>query len=90
MDMVVSILRQIAHAFRPDSLIGLLTNNAQVFLLIIIGYLLHYLPVKIKESYRGLFISLPLLVKILIIYIIALLLYNVQSADMQPFIYFRF
>lgn len=90
MDIVYTMIRQIAYSFRPGSIAGVFNSYGQVFLIIGFGYILHYLPVKIKESYRGMFIRTPLIVKMLIIYLIALVLYNVQSADIQPFIYFRF
>ncbi len=84
------MLGRIFTSFSPGSISGLITAYGQVFMLIILGYIIHFLPVKIKESYRGLFIRTPLILKIIMVYIIALVLYNVQSADLQPFIYFRF
>jgi len=87
---VYLMLRQIFMDFNPGNMIDLFTSYSQVFVIIFCGYILHFLPVKVKESYRGLFIKLPLTVKIILVYILALVLYNVQSADIQPFIYFRF
>lgn len=90
LDSVMVILRQIFTAFSPGSLVNVFTAYSQVIIIMLSGYILHFLPVRIKESYRGLFISLPLVVKIVLVYLLALVLYNVQSADIQPFIYFRF
>jgi len=90
MDHVHVMFRQIFTSFSPGSLLNVLTAYSQVIIIIISGYILHFLPVKVKESYRGLFIRLPLAVKIILVYLVALVLYNVQSADIQPFIYFRF
>ncbi|MDT8400126.1 MAG: MBOAT family O-acyltransferase [Bacteroidales bacterium] len=87
---VVIMLRQIFTAFSPGSLVNVFTAYSQVIIIIACGYILHFMPVKVKESYRGLFIRLPLAVKIILVYLVALVLYNVQSADIQPFIYFRF
>jgi len=58
--------------------------------LIVSGYILHFLPVTVKESYRGLFIRLPLAAQLLVALAVALLLYKVGSEVVQPFIYFRF
>jgi len=90
MEHVRLMLRQIFTAFSPGNLLAVITAYGQVLIIIICGYILHYLPVTVKESYRGVFIKMPLIVKILLIYLIALVLYNVQAADIQPFIYFRF
>jgi len=87
---VLIMLRQIFTAFSPGSLINVFTAYSQVIIIIVCAYILHFMPVKVKESYRGLFIRLPLIAKIILVYLVALVLYNVQSADIQPFIYFRF
>ncbi len=55
-----------------------------------IGYLIHFLPFKIKEAYRGLFIQQPELVKILIAVGVVVAITLIGSSDSQPFIYFRF
>ncbi len=90
MNGVMVMLRQIFTSFSPGNLMSVFTAYSQVIIIILCGYILHFLPVKVKESYRGLFIRLPLVVKIIIVYLVALVLFNVQSADIQPFIYFRF
>ena len=84
------MLRQIFTSFSPGNLLAVVTAYGQVLIIIICGYILHFLPVTVKESYRGVFIKMPLVLKILLIYLIALVLYNVQASDIQPFIYFRF
>jgi alginate O-acetyltransferase complex protein AlgI len=61
-----------------------------VFLLIIAGYAIHLLPESIKESYRGLFIRMPLLLQMVILMMVAVLLYQMRTVDVMPFIYFRF
>ncbi|MEA1887775.1 MAG: MBOAT family O-acyltransferase [Bacteroidota bacterium] len=90
MEHVYLMLRQMFTAFSPGDLLTVFTTYSQVIIIIVCGYILHFLPVKIKESYRGLFIRLPLVIKIILVYLLAMVLFNVQSADIQPFIYFRF
>ncbi|HCC71967.1 MAG TPA: MBOAT family protein [Bacteroidales bacterium] len=89
-DHVHLMMRQIFTDFNPGNLLAVFTAYSQTIIIIVCGYILHFLPVKVKESYRGLFIRLPMIVKILLVYLFALIFYNVQSADIQPFIYFRF
>ena len=90
MEHVLLMLKQIFTSFSPGNLFAVFTAYGQVLIIIVCGYILHFLPVTVKESYRGLFIRLPLIVKIILVYLLALVLYNVQSTDIQPFIYFRF
>ncbi len=90
MEHVRLMLRQIFTAFSPGNILAVITAYGQVLIIMICGYIIHYMPVTVKESYRGVFIKMPLIVELLLIYLIALVLYNVQSSDIQPFIYFRF
>ena len=81
---------QIGGNFSPGSYLTVLPAYSTVFLLMAAGYLIHFLPEKFKESYRGLFIRIPIAVQLLILFFIAVLLYQMRSAESMPFIYFRF
>jgi D-alanyl-lipoteichoic acid acyltransferase DltB (MBOAT superfamily) len=84
------MLSQIFSSFNPGNYSLVLMAYLPVLVLIASGYILHFLPVTIKESYRGLFIRIPMLIKFVIVIGVALLLYKVGSGIVQPFIYFRF
>jgi len=84
------MLKQILMNFSPGSFFSVIPAYSNVFLLIAIGYIIHFLPEKMKESYRGLFIRIPLIPQMVIILLIAVLLYQMRSAEIIPFIYFRF
>jgi hypothetical protein len=61
-----------------------------VFAIILAGFILHWLPSGFKEKYRGWFIRSPLIVKILAVILVVIMIYQVKSAAIQPFIYFKF
>jgi len=84
------MISQIFNSFRPGLYSQVLIAYLPVIVLILSGYLLHFLPVTVKESYRGLFIRLPLILKFFIVIGVCVLLYTVGSGVVQPFIYFRF
>ncbi|MDP4954083.1 MAG: hypothetical protein NWQ53_10595 [Flavobacteriales bacterium] len=67
-----------------------ITGFAPVFVVMILGYLIHWLPSNWKMWYRNTFISLPIPVQLGITVVALLVLYQVISADAQPFIYFQF
>lgn len=90
MDRVNTILRQITENFSPVSYMTVIIAYSGVFILIFAGYLIHFLPESIKESYRGLFIRIPLAVQVAIIMIVAIMLFQMRTTDVMPFIYFRF
>jgi len=84
------MLSQIFSSFSPGDYSIVLMAYLPVLVLIISGYILHFLPVSVKESYRGLFIRLPLAVKFIAVIFVAVILYKVGTDVLQPFIYFRF
>jgi alginate O-acetyltransferase complex protein AlgI len=90
MESVKIMIGQIIGNFSPGSYMTVLPAYSSVFLLIAVGYIIHLLPERIKESYRGLFISIPLAAQIVVLMMIAVLLFQMRSTDTIPFIYFRF
>ena len=84
------MLTQIFSSFTPGNYGTVLMAYLPVVVLIVSGYVMHFLPVTVKEAYRGLFIRIPLVFKFLIAAVIAVLLYKVGTDVVQPFIYFRF
>jgi hypothetical protein len=84
------MIKQIFENFSPGSYSTVLPAYGNVFLLIIAGYLIHLLPEVIKEGYRGYFIRIPLMGQMIVLMIVAVLLFQMKTTDVQPFIYFRF
>jgi alginate O-acetyltransferase complex protein AlgI len=84
------MLRQIGTNFSPGSYFTVMPAYGQVFLLILTGYLVHFLPEKIKESYRGFFIRTPLIGQLTFMFLLAVVLWQMRSTGVMPFIYFRF
>jgi D-alanyl-lipoteichoic acid acyltransferase DltB (MBOAT superfamily) len=84
------MLGQIYASFTPGDYGTVLMSYLPVVILIVSGYILHFLPVTVKESYRGLFIRMPLLAQMAFTLAVVLLLHRVGTDVVQPFIYFRF
>lgn len=61
-----------------------------VFLLIAIGVIWHFIPVKTLAGMQKTFSTLPLVVKAVLLGLIYWVVYATASADTQPFIYFQF
>jgi hypothetical protein len=55
-----------------------------------VAYVIHFLPERTKESYRGLFIKIPLIAQFAVILVVAILLFRMRTTEVVPFIYFRF
>ena len=90
MDSAGMMLKQIIENFSPGSYMTVLPAYSSTFLLMFVGYVIHFLPERIKESYRGLFIRIPLIAQLVVIMLVAILLYQMRTTEVMPFIYFRF
>lgn len=90
MDSAGIMIKQIFENFPPGSYMTVLPAYSSVFLLMFLGYVIHFLPESIKEAYRGLFIRIPLFAQLVIIMMIAIVLYQMRTTEVMPFIYFRF
>lgn len=87
---VKTLLYQVASDFNLRLFPKVMYSYAPVFLIIAVGYGIHWLPGRVKEQYRGWFITSPLVVKLLIAVVAFFIIYQVKSAVIQPFIYFQF
>lgn len=90
METAMLMIRQIFQNFSPGAWLSVLQAYSSVFLLMVTGYTIHILPERIKESYRGLFIRIPVVAKFVVVILVAVLLIQMRTTDVIPFIYFRF
>jgi D-alanyl-lipoteichoic acid acyltransferase DltB (MBOAT superfamily) len=90
MNDALIMIRQMLHNFSPGSYLEVLPAYATVFTLIVTGYIIQFLPEEIRESYRALFIKIPVAAQMFIILIIAAALFQLRTTGAMPFIYFRF
>jgi alginate O-acetyltransferase complex protein AlgI len=90
MDNVFMMLRQIGQNFSPGSYSTVLPAYGNVFIIMALGYIIHFLPERVKESYRGVFIKIPLVAQLTVVLLIAVMLYQMKTTEILPFIYFRF
>lgn len=87
---VFTMLRQIVQNFSPGSYTTVLPAYGNVFIIMAIGYIIHFLPERVKESYRGVFITIPLVAQLVVVMLVAVVLYQMRMTEVMPFIYFRF
>lgn len=86
----VDMLRQIFTVFRPQLLPQLLAGYWEVFALMGLGYVLHFLPDSWERACTKTVIRLPLLGKAVLMITLIYLVIQMKSSDIQPFIYFQF
>ncbi|MDC6470682.1 MBOAT family protein [Flavobacteriales bacterium] len=84
------ILNQLFFNFQWDLIGNVLAVYSNVFLVIIIGFLIHFIPEKFKFWYREKFSTSPVFVQLLVCFTAIFFMYQVASTSLQPFIYFQF
>lgn len=84
------LMNQVSSSFGWLLLPEMITIYWKVFIVMIFGYVVHWLPDSLKIKYRDWFINTPVYVKILICTVVVFIIYQSLSAELQPFIYFQF
>ncbi|WP_300727429.1 MBOAT family protein [uncultured Bacteroides sp.] len=84
------MLRQIFTDFHPELFMQLVTGYWKVFVLMGIGFILHWCPDKWQDACSRGMIKTPLVGQALILIALIFLVIQIKSSDIQPFIYFQF
>ena len=84
------LLNQVSTSFGWLLLPEMISTYWKVFIVMIFGYVVHWLPESLKIKYRDWFINTPVYLKIIICTVVIFIIYQSLSADLQPFIYFQF
>lgn len=90
METVSLLFDRLVNHFGINLTLSVIKGYSVVFSVILIGYLIHWIPEFIKEKYRLKFAELPLLVMGLVTVTFIFCIYQLVSGEMQPFIYFQF
>lgn len=90
MQNIGAMFKQIITSFNINILENFVKAYPTIITLLIMAYIVHWLPSSFKEWYRGLFIKTPLWLKMVVVVLIILILYQAKSSNIQPFIYFQF
>jgi len=90
LDSSMVMIRNIFHPTDPVIALAVLQSSWPVISLILLAMIIHWLPSRLKEWYRGIFIRTPFILKVLIAALAVFMIVQMKSSDIQPFIYFQF
>jgi len=90
MQVTNDIMHQITNAFNFAQIGEIIIAYSNVFGLMLFAMIIHWLPIKIKNAYKMLFVNSHITIKVLISVIAAILIWQIRTAELQPFIYFQF
>ncbi len=90
MDHIERFYQQVMTNMDWQNALVVLWEYRVVFIVMLIGYITHWLPYKTKDWALDLFIKSNILIKALVAIVVAIICYQTYAADFQPFIYFQF
>lgn len=90
MDIVGDMLNQMFFHFRGGVLPSLIAGYPLVMLFMALGFILHFTPTAWETRAQQWVTAQPFALKATLIIAVIMLVIQVKSADIQPFIYFRF
>ena len=90
MDKANYMIYQIVYAFEFSQVMEIIVAYKNIFGLLAFAFIVHWLPTNLKNKYKELFINLPYWLMGIIIVIIVFIIYQFQTFELQPFIYFQF
>ncbi len=85
-----SMVNRIGSKWNTDVIPDILSNYWNVFVVFLIGMVIHWLPEKFKRRYRLWFATMPRWAMVIAVVAVVFLVYQFITADLQPFIYFQF
>ena len=90
MDNAMEVIAQITLHFTPQIFLEFVAGYKSVLLVMLMGFILHFLPHKVERKAEQIIIDAPLAGKVAMMLCLVLLVIQVKSAGIQPFIYFQF
>ncbi len=89
-ETATQMVGQIGSPWNLAQIPEILSAYAPVFIIFLIGMIIHWLPDTLKRRYRVCFASMPLPLMAVAVAFIVLVIYQFVTADLQKFIYFQF
>jgi len=90
LEIVNSIFSRINNHFGGELFFKVIDGYKTVFLILLAGYIIHWIPEKMKVTYRAWFASRSFVAMGLLFIVAIFCMYQIMSGEMQPFIYFQF
>lgn len=87
---VKTMLDRMTSNFSVADMMLKMQSYWKVFTVILIGFMLHFIPKSLKLALEEKFTLMPLVAKVSVVAIIIFSVYQVASSEVQPFIYFQF
>jgi D-alanyl-lipoteichoic acid acyltransferase DltB (MBOAT superfamily) len=89
-ETAMSMIKQIFTFFHPEIIMDVLNGYKMVFILMAVGFVLHFMPVKMENKFITRTAGMPLIWKAIAVTAVIVLIMQIKSSEIMAFIYFRF
>lgn len=86
----IELLTKITNDFGMDTVAGVVTGNWKFFSVMLLGYIIHWIPGRYKSQLQHKVAHAPVWILYVLVLASTLVIYQILSAEVQPFIYFAF
>jgi len=86
----IDMLNQIRYFYHGEVFVQFIAGYKGVFTLMVLGFIFHFVPKKLEDKTSMLLGKLPVLGQAIVLAVMIWIVVQVQSAELQPFIYFQF
>jgi alginate O-acetyltransferase complex protein AlgI len=90
MEATNGIMHQISSAFDVTQIWEVILAYKNIFGLMVLALVIHWLPVKTKNFYKQVFIRSPHWAQAAMVVLAVFVIWQARTAGLQPFIYFQF
>ncbi len=90
MDKAGQMLTQIFTRFEPGVFLQFVSGYRLIFILMVVGYIIHFMPKKVDLAIQEKITCMPLWAKATLLSIAIFVVIQMKSAEIVPFIYFQF
>ncbi|MEY2963041.1 MAG: hypothetical protein RL754_302 [Bacteroidota bacterium] len=89
-DGAIGMLTKVVSDFQFENINAVVLANWKYFTVLIFGYLIHWVPARHKAGLRSWVSALPVWGLYVLALVTTVVIYQILSAEVQPFIYFAF
>lgn len=90
MEQINAWFNQVANNMGWDTAWNVIVKYKTVFIVMFLGYITHWLPVRTKVAIEHYFAESHIVTKVVLSVLTGIICYQAYSASFQPFIYFQF
>ena len=88
--IATQMLNQMMFHFHGNIFPSFMIGYRLVLIIMLIGFILHFIPEEIEKKAQQLVIKMPLIMQFCFFILVIILVVQFKSSEIQPFIYFQF